>query len=78
VVFVLGAFLVGYYLGAKSEEGELAELVDSVKSIAASDEVRTLAMSAFGIASEAVRSFASDGRAAEMAERVAGRGLRAV
>jgi hypothetical protein len=74
---VLGAFLVGYYLGAKSDQS-LEELVDSAKTIVTSEEFRSLAMGAFGMASELVRTVASDGRAAEMAERVAGRGLRAV
>jgi hypothetical protein len=77
-VFVLGAFLVGYYLGSKSEQGELAELAESVKTIATSDEFKALASGAFGMAGELVRNVASDGRAAELAERVAGRGLRAV
>ena len=77
-MFVLGAFLVGYYLGSKSEQGELAEITESVKSIASSEEFKSLAAGALGMAGELVRSIASDGRAAEMAERVAGRGLRAV
>jgi hypothetical protein len=74
---VLGAFLVGYYLGAKSDQS-FEELVDSARSIVTSDEFRSLAMGAVGMASELVRTVASDGRAAEMAEKVAGRGLRAV
>jgi hypothetical protein len=77
-VFVLGAFLVGYYLGTKSEEGSLEELVDSLKTIAASDEVRMLAGTAFGMAGDLARSLAADGRAGEVVEKVAGRGLRAV
>jgi hypothetical protein len=77
-VFVLGAFLVGYYLGSKSEEGDLNEVVDSLKAIATSDEVRELAVGAFGMATDLLRSLAADGRAGEVVERVAGRGLRAV
>ncbi|MCW2610072.1 MAG: hypothetical protein QOC93_2055 [Actinomycetota bacterium] len=77
-MFVLGAFLVGYYLGTKSEEGDLNEVVDSLRTIAASDEVRELAAGAFGMATDLVRSLAADGRAGEVVERVAGRGLRAV
>jgi hypothetical protein len=77
-VFVLGAFLVGYYLGSKSEEGELGELIESVKSLASSEEVRSMAGTALGMAGELVRTLGSDGRAAEVAERVVGRGLRAV
>jgi hypothetical protein len=77
-VFVLGAFLVGYYLGSKSEENDLSEVVDSLKSIATSDEVRELAVGAFGMATDMLRSMAADGRAGEMVEKVAGRGLRAV
>jgi hypothetical protein len=77
-VFVLGAFLVGYYLGAKSEEGSLGELVDSLKTIASSDEARMLAGTAFEMAGDLARSLASDGRAADVMEKVAGRGLRAV
>ena len=77
-MFVLGAFLVGYYLGSKSEENDLSEVVDSLKSIATSDEVRELAVGAFGMATDMLRSMAADGRAGEMVEKVAGRGLRAV
>lgn len=77
-MFVLGAFLIGYYLGAKSEEGSLAELVDSVKTVVTSDEARMLVGSALGMAGEMARSLAADGRAGEVVERVAGRGLRAV
>jgi hypothetical protein len=77
-VFVLGAFLVGYYLGSKSEENDLSEVVDSLRSIATSDEVRELAVGAFGMATDMLRSMAADGRAGEMVEKVAGRGLRAV
>jgi hypothetical protein len=76
-VLVLGAFLVGYYLGAKSDQ-PVEELVDSVKAIVTSEEFRTFAAGAFGMASELVRTVTSDGRVAEAAERVAGRGLRAV
>jgi hypothetical protein len=74
---VLGAFIVGYYLGATSDKS-FEELVDSAKTIVTSDEFRSLASGAFGMASELVRTVAADGRAAEMAEKVAGRGLRAV
>ena len=77
-MFVLGAFLVGYYLGSKSEESDLSEVVESLKSIATSDEVRDLAVGAFGMATDLLRSMAADGRAGDVVERVAGRGLRAV
>jgi hypothetical protein len=77
-VFVLGAFLVGYYLGSKSEENDLSEVVESLRSIATSDEVRELAVGAFGMATDMLRSLAADGRAGDMVEKVAGRGLRAV
>jgi hypothetical protein len=74
---VLGAFIVGYYLGSKSDTS-FEELVDSAKTIVTSDEFRSLAMGAFDMASQLARTVAADGRAAEMAEKVAGRGLRAV
>jgi hypothetical protein len=77
-VFVLGAFLVGYYLGSKSEDKDLSEVIDSIRTIATSDEVRDLAVGAFGMATDLLRSLAADGRAGEVVEKVAGRGLRAV
>jgi hypothetical protein len=77
-VYVLGAFLVGYYLGSKSEEKDLSEVVESLRTIATSDEVRDLAVGAFGMATDLLRSMAADGRAGDVVERVAGRGLRAV
>jgi hypothetical protein len=75
---VLGAFLLGYYLGAKSEQNTLDELVDSVKTITSSDEFRGLVGGAVGMAGEFVRSLAADGRAGEMVDKMASRGLRAV